>query len=258
MLVVTPWPDYVSAFGAIVGILVAVIGVVIARAASKIARKSAADSKLSAEAARKTAKAADAISEASTKALQAATAHLEVATREHEQLEADRARRPVVDRIELSEVEPSEGEEPSRGVFRIAFRNTGNRDLNDAFLTILFVRGCAAELLADRWGAPRPTESKDSTSERWPGVHGPLRDLDYFVVRVTGECDIAKLLYVRIPRHGTFPLRAKLSNADLAGGGPWVDVRITVDEDGRTAITRIPSNDPTVAYEGRCIDFNSD
>jgi len=120
------WTDYVSAFGAIVGILVAASAFVVALCSTRDARRSA-------DAAETT----------------AASAHeqLMLARAEHEQLEADRQRRPVIERIHIRAIAPAPGEEdPSAGVFSIGLTNTGDRDLQGAVLTILFERASAAQL----------------------------------------------------------------------------------------------------------------
>jgi len=258
MATAIPWTDYVSAWGSIVAIVVALISVGIAAVAWSQARDSAADSSRSASAAEQTAGSAKEISEASQKALQAATAQLEVATREHERQEAERARQAIVDRIVLTDVVPAEGEDPAIGVFRVAFTNSGTRDLTDAYLTILFVRGSASELLTDRWGGPDSSGSRDSTRERWPGPNGSPLDLDYVVKPVGAQRGVWKLQYVRIQRQGMFPIRVKLFHADLAGDGPWIDAWIHVDEDGKTRIQNITADDPNEAFEGRLDELRQD
>jgi hypothetical protein len=242
------WTDYVGAFGTVVGILVA-------GAAFVVARRSAADSTRSANSADRTAKAAEAISEASQAALEAATAQLEVARREHGWLEAERARRPIVDRVELSEIRARPGEETPPGVFRVGFINSGDRDLQGAILTILVDPGCAA-VLTDRWGNPDLDQSKDETHERWPGVTGVPRAFDFFARRVNAEVGVASLQYVCVPRAGRFPLRVKLFHAGLAGRGTWVDAWIDLNEQGVAGVVRLSDAGFAGEQEGRCDDFD--
>jgi hypothetical protein len=250
MATAIPWTEYVSAWGSLAAIVIALVSVGIAAVAWSQARDSAADSSRSADAAERTALSAKEISEASKKALEAATAQLEVATREHERQEAERARQPIVDRIALTDVVPAEGEDPAIGVFRVAFTNSGTRDLTDAYLTILFVRGSASELMTGRWGDPDSSGSRDSTRERWPGPDGSPRDLDYVVKPVSAQRGFWRLQYVRIQRQGMFPIRVKLFHADLAGDGPWIDAWVHVEEDGKTRIQNIDTENPE-AFEGR-------
>ncbi len=258
MATAIPWTDYVSAWGSLAAIVIALLGVGFAAAAWSQARDSAADAFRSAEAAERTSDSAKESSEASTKALQAATAQLEVATREHEQLEAERARQPIVDRIALTDVVPAKGDDPAIGVFRVAFTNAGTRDLTDAHLTILFVRGSAAELLTGRWGDPDPSGSRDSTRERWPGPDGLPLDLDYVVKPVSAQRGIWKLQYVRIQRQGLFPIRVKLFHIDLAGDGPWADAWVHVAEDGKTRIQNVDDAKPDEVVEGRPDELRQD
>lgn len=258
MATAIPWTDYVSAWGSLAAIVIALIGVGFAVAAWGQARDSAADASRSAVAAERTADLAKEFGEASTKALEAATAQLEVATREHEQLEAERARQPIVDHIALTDVVPAEGEDPAIGVFRVAFTNSGTRDLTDAHLTILFVRGSAAELLTGRWGDPDPSGSRDSTRERWPGPDGLPLDLDYVVKSVSAQRGIWRLQYVRMQRQGSFPIRVKLFQVDLAGDGLWADAWVHVDKDGRTRIRNVDEAKPDKAVEGRLNELRQD
>jgi len=146
------WTDYVSAFGAAVGILVAA-------GAFVVALRSARDSRRSADAAETTAA--------------SAYEQLVLARAEHEQLEADRRRRPIIERIHVGAIASGLGEEdPPAGVFSIRLTNTGDRDLQAAVLTILFDRASAAQL-TNRWGQPDLDQSRDATQEGWPGVEGP-------------------------------------------------------------------------------------
>lgn len=258
MVAAIPWTDYVSAWGAIAAILIAVVGVGFAAAAWRQARASAADALRSAGAARDTATSAKEISDASQKALEAATAQLEVATQEHERLEAERARRPAVDQIVITDVTPAEGEDPAIGVFRIAFLNSGTRDLTDAQLTLLFVRGSATELLSGRWGDPEPTASLDNTRERWPGSDGSPLDLDFVVKPVSVQRGVWKLQYIRIRRQGRFPIRAKLFHADLEGNGPWIDAWVHVDESGTTRVEVIEPGGSDEQFAGRLNQLRQD
>lgn len=153
------WTDYVSAFGAVVGILVAA-------GAFVVALRSARDSYRSADAAETTAA--------------SAREQLVLARAEHEQLEADRRRRPVIERIHVGAIASGPGEEdPPAGVFSIGLTNTGDRDLHDAVLTILFERGSAAQL-TNHWGQPDLDQSYDTTQEDWPGVKGSPESFYFF------------------------------------------------------------------------------
>ncbi len=130
----------------------------VAAGAFVVALRSARDSRRSAEAAETT----------------AVSPHeqLILARAEHEQLEADRRRRPTIERIHIGALTPGPGEEdPPAGVFSIGLTNTGDRDLQDAVLTILFERASAAQL-TNHWGQPDPDQSHDTTQEIWPGVQG--------------------------------------------------------------------------------------
>jgi hypothetical protein len=237
------WTDYVSAFGAVVGI-------VVAGAAFVVALRSAKDASRSAGSAERTA-------QASASTLEAASEELALARHEHERLEADRARRPVVERIELSDVHARHGEESPAGVFRVGFSNTGDQDLRDAFFTILLDPGCVA-VLVDRWGNVKPDQSKDETHERWPGVEGIPRAFDYFVRRISVPVGVASLQYVCIPRWGRFPIRVKLFHAALAGGGPWVDRWIDINDQGTATVVDLPDDGSCsgTAYDGRHADFD--
>ncbi len=243
------WTDYVGAFGTIVGI-------VVAAAALIVARKSAADSTRSAASAERTAKAAESISEASKATLEAATAQLEVARRDHDWLEAERARRPIVARVELSEIHARPGEETPPGVFRVGFVNIGDRDLRGAILTVLVDPGCAA-VVTDRWGNADVDQSKDETHERWPGVAGVPRAFDFFARRMSAEAGVATLQYVCVPRVGRFPIRIKLFHAGLAGRGPWVDAWIDLNEQGAAAVIPLSDAGFTGQQDGRCDDFDA-
>jgi hypothetical protein len=258
MATAIPWTDYVSAWGSLAAILVALVGVGIASAARKQARDSASDSSRSATAAERTADSAKEISDASHKTLEAATAQLALAATERDRLEAELQRKPIVDRILLTDVVASEGDDPAIGIFRVAFGNSGTRDLTDAYLTILFVHGSSAELLTGRWGGPDQTGSQDSTRERWPGAEGVPIDLDYVVRTVTAHRGITPIQYVRIRRQGTFPLRVKLFHVDLDGGGLWADAWVDVHEDGTTHVRPVESDSPDESFAGRLIELQRD
>lgn len=228
------WTDYISAFGAVVGILVA-------GGAFVIASRSARDARRSADASEQTAK--------------DAKEQLVLARREHEQLEAERMRRPAIESIRLSSIDPGPGEEDTpQGLFRIEFANTGDRDLQDAVLTILFDRASAAEL-TDRWGSHDPAQSKDDTRERWPGVEGSPQRFDFFARAVTVQVGVDFVQYVRFPRVGRFPIRVRLFHAALDRRGPWVDRWIDVDDDGKVTVDVVQHDSPR-SYEGRAADFD--
>jgi hypothetical protein len=140
------WTDYVSAFGAAVGILVAA-------GAFVVAFRSARDSSRSADAAETT----------------AASAHeqLVLARAEHEQLEANRRRRPIIERIHVGAIASGPGEEdPPAGVFSIGLTNIGDRDLQDAVL-----RSCSIvhPLPSSRTAGVNPTSINPSTRHRRAG-----------------------------------------------------------------------------------------
>jgi hypothetical protein len=236
------WTDYVSAFGAGVGI-------VVAAAAFVVAFRSARDAHSSAESAERTAR-------ASTATLEAANEQLTLARQEHERLEAERMRRPQVPAIELSAIEPRPGEETPPGMSRIGFTNSGDRELREAVLTIMFDRGSAV-VLTDRWGNPASDQSKDDTRERWPGVDGVPLAFDYFARHVSVPVGVSRLQYVCMPRAGRFPIRVKLFHAALDGDGPWADRWIDVDDQGSTTIIDIAEDGPAGRYEGRQADFDS-
>jgi hypothetical protein len=258
MAAAIPWTDYVGAWGSIAAILVALIGLVVAVAAWLEASDSAAAAWRSSEAAVDTARSSEQINEASQKTLDAATAQLVLAKSEHERLEAERARKAVVERIVLTDVIPAVGDDPAIGLFRIGFTNSGTLDLKDAHLTILFVRGSASELLTGRWGGPESHESRDSTRERWPAGDGAPIDLDFVGKSVIAQRGIWNLQYVRVRRRGTFPIRVKLFHADLDGNGPWVDAWVHVDANGRTRIQNINAGKPDSVIGGRLDQLRDD
>ncbi len=229
------WTDYVSAFGAIVGILVAASAFVVALCSTRDARRSA-------DAAETT----------------AASAHeqLMLARAEHEQLEADRQRRPVIERIHIRAIAPAPGEEdPSAGVFSIGLTNTGDRDLQGAVLTILFERASAAQL-TNHWGQPDLNQSHDTTQEGWPGVEGPPESFYFFARPITVQVGVSFVQYVRIPRVGRFPIRVKLFHATLDRRGSWTDRWIDVDLTGKTTVIDIGQGSQEGPYEGHNADFD--
>ncbi len=235
------WTDYVSAFGALVGI-------VVAAAAFVVAFRSAMDARASADSSERTAR-------ASRATLQAANEQLELARKEHERLEADRRRRPQVKDVEVSAIEAQAGKETPPGVWRIGVRNSGDRELQDAVLTIMFDRGSAA-VLTDRWGNHASDQSKDDTRERWPGVDGVPLAFDYFARHVSVPVGVSRLQYVCMPRAGRFPIRVKLFHAALDGDGPWADRWIEVDDQGGTTILEIAEGGASGGYEGRQAEFD--
>lgn len=241
------WTDYVSALGALLGVLMA-------GAALVIALRSAADASRSAESAERTSGAAEASAAASEATLHSATAQLELARAAHEQAEADRARRPVVERIELSEITPQPGEVAPVGTFRVGFKNSGDKTLSNALLTILLDSASFPEL-TDRWGRPTGESADDDTRERWPGVDGLPRTFAYIARFVDVQIGLSLVRYVRITRRGRFPLRVKLFHSELAAGGPWIDAALDIDADGTTTIDYLPTKTSPGALEGRCADF---
>ncbi len=228
------WTDYVSAFGAIIGFAVA-------GAAFIVASRSARDARRSADASEQTAR--------------DAKDQLVLARREHEQLEEERHRRPAIRRIDISAIATGPGEEdPPAGVFRIGLTNTGERELEEAVLTILFDRASAAEL-TDRWGTPDLNQSQDATQERWPGIAGPPESFYFFARPVTVQVGVSFVQYVCIPRTGRFSIRVKLFHATLDRRGVWTDRWLDVDPTGKTTITVIGPDDEG-PYEGREADFD--
>lgn len=240
------WTDYLAAVATIVGI-------VIAAAALVMAKRSAADATRSAATSERTARAAEQMSEASVATLEAASGHLELARTEHERLEAERARRPRVDQIELSEVEPRGGEEAPTGIFRVGFMNSGDRPLVDAILTILVDPGLDP-LLTNRWGQLLGEQPRDETQERWPGPVGDPRAFDYIAIRLDAAVGLSLVQYVCARRFGRFPVRIKLFSASLDGGGPWIDAWVDIDAAGKARIARLPS-DQGGKYAGRLDDL---
>jgi len=215
------WTDYVSAFGAVVGILIAAIALCIAVSSANDAARSADSAKQIADASEKTRKAAE--------------AQQKLAELERQRITANEARCPVVERIELSDVVPRIGIETAPAALRIGFTNTGDRPLTDAVLTIMLDPGSAPEL-TDRWGQPIGDTPLDETTERWPGANGLPRAFDYITRNVNVPVGVSSLTYIRVGRRGRFAVRAKLFHADLHEGGPWTDVAIEVAPTGRTTV----------------------
>lgn len=229
------WTDYVSAFGAVIGILVAASAFVVALG-------SARDSRRSADAAETT----------------AASAHeqLVLARTEHEHLEADRRRRPVIERIHVGAIAPGPGEEdPPAGVFSIGLTNTGDRELQDAVLTILFHPASAAQL-TDHWGTPGLDQSHDTTQENWPGVQGSPESFHFFARPIAVQVGVSFVQYVRIPRVGRFPIRVKLFHATLDRRGPWIDRWIDVAPTGKMTVIDIGQDKQEGPYDGRNANFD--
>jgi hypothetical protein len=251
------WTDYVGAFGSIVGILIGITGVLIAGVAVYYAIQSAADAECSARLARRTADASADIANASRATLNAAIEQLRVARIEHERLEADRARRPIVDALIPSEIEARVGEDAPAGTFRIGFTNTGNAPLTEGVLTIMLDPGSTPEL-TDRWGTPSGQLRDDETIERWPGADGLPRGFDFLVTTVSVRPGVSIVRYVRAKRHGRFPLRVKLFSAELDGGGPWIDVAVEVSTTGQTRIDDLAGEGLSGATAGRCIDLEAE
>jgi hypothetical protein len=231
------WTDYVSAFGANAGILVAA-------GAFAVALGSARDSRRSADAAETTAASAN--------------EQLMLARTEHEQLEADRRRRPAIEGIDIGALAPGPGEEdPPAGVFSIGLINTGDRELQDAVLTILFHPASAAQL-TDHWGKPDPNQSQDTTQESWPGVKGSPESFYFFAPRITLQVGVPYKQYVRIQRRGRFPIRVKLFHATLDRRGAWTDRWIDVDRaTGKTTVIDVDQDHQEGPYDGRNADFDA-
>jgi hypothetical protein len=244
------WTDYVAAFGSAVGIFVAVIGVIVAGVALYYAARSAQDAEESSRLARRTADAAGDLVHASRATLNSAIEQLQIARAEHSRLEAERARRPAVDRIVVSGITASPGEEAPPGTFRIGFTNTGDKSLTEAVLTIMVDRGALPEV-TNRWGDVSGRLSEDVTTERWPGAHGVPREFEYLVTTLDVARGVSRVQYMRLRRHGRFALRAKLFCADLDGDGPWIDVFVDVSETGQTTIDDLSADRPREPTAGR-------
>ncbi len=229
------WTDYAAVAAGLAGIVIAAV-------ALAMAKSSAADAARSAASSERTARAAEQMSDASVATLAAASSQLAFARIEHERLEAERSLRPKVEQIELSEVKPRVGEEAPPGIFRVSFRNSGDRPLTDAILTILVDPGLDP-VLANRYGQTHGDQPLDETQERWPGPAGDPRAFDYMAIRLDVAIGVSVVQYVCARRFGgRFPVRVKLFAASLDGGGPWMDAWVDVDERGRSTIVRLPSD----------------
>ena len=242
------WTEYVSAFATVAGVLIAVVAVVIAVLSTNSASRSA-------ESAAQTAEAAAASVVASEATREAADQQLALARDEHAQIEADRARQPIVEEIVPSQIASRPGELAPERTIRIGFTNSGARALEDGLLTILLNPGSDAEL-TDRWGRREGEARDDETIERWPGVTGAPQALDYFARPIRLPAGVSMLHYVRVGRpHGRFSLRVKLFSTELAGNGSWIDAIIDVDPDGITSIDDL--SDANGPFSGRCGDFEN-
>jgi hypothetical protein len=248
------WTDYVAAFGSILGILIAVTGVIVAGVAVYYAVRSAGDAEDSARSAKRTADAASDLVHASRATLDAATKQLGLARIEHERLEAERARRPVVLKLAPSEIEARPGEEAPAGTFRVGFTNEGNGPLTEAVLTIMLDPGSRPEV-TDRWGNLSGQVPEDETTERWPGADGVPRGFDFLTSVVNLRPGVSMVRYVRARRQGRFALRVKLFSAELDGSGPWIDVAVEVSPQGRTVIDDLSEHAPSSPTTGRCVDL---
>jgi len=249
------WTDYVAAFGSIVGILIAFVSVIVSGVAVYYAARSAGDAEESARMARRTADAAGDLVHASRATLDAAIEQLRLARIEHERLEAERVRRPVVPELIPSEIEARPGEEAPPGTFRIGFTNEGDAPLSEAVLTIMLDPGSRPEV-TDRWGTLSGQVPEDETTERWPGADGVPRGFDFLTAVVTVRPGVSVARYVRANRQGRFALRVKLFSAELDGGGPWIDVAVEVSREGQTMIDDLSGQAPANPTAGRCVELD--
>ncbi|MGH2880908.1 MAG: hypothetical protein ACRDK4_15030 [Solirubrobacteraceae bacterium] len=217
-----------------------------------IAVRSAKSASESAKLAEETAASAAASATSSAATQQAAEDQLALARREHERIEADLARKPMVDHITPSQIENRPGEAAPERTVRIGFTNSGNKALEDGLLTILIDPGSDAEL-TDRWGTQTGKGRDDETIERWPRPDGIPRAFDYFALPMRVPAGISIVRYVRIGRQGRFSLRVKLFSTELDGDGLWADAVIVVDQDGKAHIDDLSeANGP---FAGRHADF---
>jgi hypothetical protein len=240
------WTEYVSAFAAVGGFLVAGVALMIAKASSKSAS-------LSAESAETTAKAAEESARAGVATSQAADAQLAFAREERAEMQADRARRPIVDAIVPSQIDNTQSEVAPARTIRIGFTNSGDRALEDCLLTIMLNRGADSEL-TNRWGTQTGETRDDTTIEQWPGVNGAAQTFDYFARTMRVPAGVSVVRYVRVGRPGRFSLRVKLFSTELAGNGPWVDAVIQVDSvDYATVNDLANQREPS---SGRCSDLD--
>jgi hypothetical protein len=245
------WTDYVTALGSVIGLVIALIGLLVAGGALYYAIQSAADAEFSARSARQTADAAGDIATASRATLNSAIEQLRIARDEHRRLEEERARRPRVASIMISEINARPGEQAPPGTFRIAFTNTGDRPLSEGLLTIMLDPGSRPEL-TDRWGGSSGKLRDDETIARWPGANGLPRDFDFLATSVDVQRGVEFVRYVRVRRHGRFALRVKLFNVDLEGDGPWIDVAVVISATGTTTIDDLSGDNPPGPTAGRC------
>lgn len=240
------WTEYVSAFATLAGVVVAAVALVIAVRSAKSASRSA-------RAAEETTEAAAASARASTATRDAADQQLALARDEHAQMEADRARRPIVDLIVPSQIANRQDELAPERTVRIGFTNSGDRALEDGLLTILLDPGSDAEL-TDRWGTGKGSARDDETIERWPGIDGVPRAFDYFAHQIRVPVGVSILRYVKVGRRGRFALRVKLFSAELAGNGTWTDAVIEVGSDDVASIDDL--SDERGSFVGRCAEFD--
>jgi len=70
------------------------------------------------------------------------------------------------------------------------------------------------------------------------------------------QVGVSFVQYVRIPRVGRFPIRAKLFHATLDRRGPWTDRWIDVDLTGKTTVIDIGQDNQEGPYEGHNADFD--
>jgi hypothetical protein len=245
-----PWTEYVAALGSIVGIIVAISGVILAGIALYYAVRSASDAEESAHLARRMADGMGDLVRASQATLGSAIEQLHVARAEHARLEEERARRPVVNQIEISEIEGAPGADAPSGVFRIGFTNSGDTALREALLTIMVDRGALPETTT-RWGDAGERLSEDLTMERWPGAQGIPREMEYQAAAVEVPRGVSRVRYIRLQRRGRFALRVKLFCADLEKEGPWVDVFVEVSDRGVTTIDNLSGEGPRQQTTGR-------
>ena len=248
------WTDYVAAFGSIVAVVVAGVGVLIAIIALYYAIQSTHEAEESSRLARRTADAAGELVNAGRATLDSAIGQLRIARLEHERLEAERARRPAVEAIVVSQIEPEPGEDASAGTFRVGFTNTGDKALSEGIFTIMVERGALPEA-TNRWGDVSGDNRDDVTTERWPGIGGTPRAFDYLASNVNTPRGVSLVRYVRVRRYGRFAVRAKLFSADLEGDGPWVDVLLDVSEAGVTKVDDLSTDAPPSPTAGRSVEL---
>lgn len=241
------WTEYVSAFATVVGVLVALVAILVARRSAKSALESA-------EIAQDIAASAAESATSSTATREAAERQLALARQENQQIEAERARKPAVDRIIPSQIENRPGDAAPPRTVRIGFTNSGDRVLEDGLLTLLIDPGSEAEL-TDRWGVQVSEGRDDETIERWPGPEGVPRAFDYFARPIRVPAGVSVVRYIRVCRHGRFSLRVKLFSTELDGDGLWADAVIVVDKDGTARLDDLSgANGP---FDGLYTDFDT-